>query len=123
MGLFGKKKGVPEPLTTPKMPTSNIRTRWDTVWVSLTDKMLRVEIEGDTASAGYTAIKQNGDRIRLTSRGVIIAEIGKRGKAYKELEPYIGHGAEEMEIEARTGEYGVYYRVGLKFKSTVIEIP
>lgn len=122
MGLFKKKEPQvpPEPV---KKPEANVRTEWQSVWTNLTDKMLRVELEGDKATAGYTYVKAKDDRIQLVSRGVIFAEIGKRGKAYKELEPHIGSGAEEMEIEARDGDYGAYYRVGLKFKSTVIEYP
>ena len=121
MGLFGKKE-TPEPQKPKEEPKSNVRTEWKSVWVNLTDKMLRVELEGDKATAGYTYVKAKDDRILLVSRGIIFAEIGKRGKAYKELEPHIGSGAEEMEIEAREGDYGTFYRVGLKFKSTVITI-
>ena len=114
MGLFGKKE-------KPEQPQQKTYTKWDSVWVNLTDKMLRVELEGDTASAGYTYIRGKEDRIQLVSRGVIFADVGKRGKAYKELEPYIGTAADEVEIEAKTGEYGDYYRLHLKFKSTVVE--
>ena len=122
MGLF-KKKEVHEPPEPKKNPEAKIGTKWESVWTNLTDKMLRVKLEGDKATAGYTYVKAKDDRIQLVSRGVIFAEVEKRGKAYKELEPHIGSGAEEMEIEAREGDYGVYYRVGLKFKSTVIEYP
>lgn len=117
MGLF-KKKEEPK-----QQKQADVHTEWNSVWVNLTDKMLRVELEGDKGTAGYTYVKAKDDRIQLVSRGIIFAEIGKRGKAYKELEPYIGTGAEEMEIEAKTGDYGDYYRVRLKFKSTVIEVP
>lgn len=119
MGLFGKKK---EPEPQKPQEELNFHTEWEKVTVNLTDKMLRVELEGDTASAGHTSITESNDRIRIVSDGIIIAEVGKRGKAYKELEPYIGKGAERIEIEARTGEYGEYYRLKLLFKSTIVTI-
>ena len=119
MGLFGKKKEQEPPKPQEEL---NFRTEWEKVKVNITDKMLRVELEGDIASAGYTSIKEDNDRIRIVSNGIIIAEVGKRGKAYKELEPYIGMGAEKIEIEAKTGEYGDYYRLKLVFKSTVVTV-
>lgn len=126
MGLFGKKEAKKEVKKDTNKKTveetkKKVYTQWDSVWINLTEKMIRVELEGDKAFAGYTYIKENGDRIRLVGNGgIIYAEIGKRGKAYKELEPHIGLGADEIEIESKTGEYGDYYRVRLKFKSTVI---
>lgn len=118
MGLFGKKKEQEKPQEEPK-----IYDQWHSVRVNLTEKMLRVELEENTATAGYTRVKATDDRIRLVSDGIIIAEIGKRSKAYKELEPHIGTTADKIWIEAKTGEYGEYYYVSLKFKETVVITP
>ena len=118
MGLFGKKKEQAELVETKK----TVKEEWKSTWVNLTDKMLRVDLAEDHASAGYTIITAKDDRILLISRGVIFVEVGKRSKAYKELEPLIDSAAEEMSIETKTGDYGIYYRVRLKFKSIVITI-
>lgn len=115
MGLFGKKKEQEKPQEEPTISTES-----NTVYVNITEKMLRVELEKDHGFARYVQIKEREDRIQIISDGIIIAEIGKRGKAYKELEPYIGFGAEHVAIDAKTGEYGDYYRLKLKFSSAII---
>lgn len=116
MGLFGKKKEEEKP----QEPT--IREVYKNVYVNITEKMLRVELEEDRGFARYINIKEKDDRIRIVSDGIIIAEIGKRGKAYKEIEPYVGYGAENVVIEAKTGEYGDYYTLRLKIHTeTIVE--
>lgn len=124
MGLFGKKKAAAplEQPTEPRMPATS-RTEWETTWVSLAEKMLRVELVDEKARLEPVLIRSDENHIRLICGGVLVAEVGKRGKAYKELEPLIGKVADIMLIEERTGEYGLFYRVGLRFKSTVIIIP
>ena len=58
----------------------------------------------------------------VSSGGIIIAEIGKRGKAFKELDPYAGRRAEAITITAKTGDYGDYFRISMKFKSMVVTV-
>ena len=117
MGLFGKKKVQEEPVQQQK---PEFRTEWENVSTNLTDRMLRVELEGNKAYARNVYISQVDDRIRLVSDGIILAEVTKRGKAYKELEPQIGFTADYMNIEAKTGDYGEYYHITLKFKNTIV---
>lgn len=117
MGLFGKKKEQQKPQEEP-----SIREVYENVYVNITEKMLRVELEKDRGFARYINIKEKEDRIQIISDGIIIAEIGKRGKAYKEIEPYVGKGAENVAIEAKTGEYGDYFRLRLKIHTgTIVE--
>ena len=115
MGLFGKKKEKEKPQEEP-----TIREEYENVYVNITEKMLRVELEEDRGFARYINIKENGDRIQIISDGIIIAEIGKRGKAYKEIEPFVGYGAESVVIEAKTGEYGDYYRLRMKIHTGTV---
>ena len=121
MGLFRKK----EPKAEPQVEASKVKTytEWSNTWVNLTDKMLRVELEEEQAMVGHTMIKDKGDHIQLVYNGIIIADVGKRGKAYAELQPLIDEEADSVEIYAKTGDYGDYYRLKLRFKSIVTEIP
>ena len=57
----------------------------------------------------FCDIKRNGDLIQLVHGGILIATIGKRGKAYAELEPYIDQNAEYISISVKEGDYGTYY--------------
>lgn len=57
MGLF-KKKEVHEPPEPEKNPEAKIGTKWESVWTNLTDKMLRVELEGDKATAGILTLRR-----------------------------------------------------------------
>ena len=116
MGLFSKKQPQEQQKADPV-----VKNKWERISVNLTDKMLRVELDGDTARTGHTSIKQRDNFILLVADGIIIAEISKRGGAYKELEPYIGNEADHMEIEAKEGDYGYYYRTSLLFKYTIVE--
>ena len=113
MGLF-KKTPTPEP----QKEEPKIQTEVTTVSVNLTDKMIRVEIEDENVYLDRAYVKSVDDRIRITSRGIIVAEVTKRSKAYKELEPYLGRCATSMAIDVKTGDYGDYFRVKLKFEST-----
>lgn len=116
MGLFSKKEAQPAPAK------SNIREEFDKVRVNLSDKMLRVELTGDAGSVRYGTVKVEDDRVRIVSNGgILIAEISQRSKVFKELEPYAGRGAEDIQIEAKTGDYGLYYQARMKFRYTVID--
>lgn len=121
MGLFDKAKKVaaPEPVTEPEI---KYETEEETVWVNLTENMVSVELDGDDAYLKYAEVKENGDKIRIVSGGIILAEIGKRGKAHKELEPYIGKRADFVSLKPRTGEYGDYYSMKLVFKTNTATI-
>lgn len=120
MGLF-KKKETPAP-AAPVQQKPKVHDEYDVVVVNLSEKMLRVELEEGNGYALYGEIKHDGeDRIRIVSRGIIIAEVTKRSKAFGELEPLIGRTLNDVSLEAKTGEYGVYYRTRLRFRYTVVE--
>lgn len=121
MGLLDKvkKAAIPDAVTEPVVEQT---TETEDLWVNLTDKMLRVELEDDDAYVRYAEVKEAGDKIRITSGRIIIAEVGKRGKAYKELEPYLGQTAESAVIRAKTGEYGDYYSVRLRFEKNIATV-
>lgn len=106
MGLF-KKKAAAEP----REP--EIREVYKDIYVNLTDKMMRVELVGDHAYMNYGEISQEGNMIQISSRGILIAMVSKKGKAYADLEPHIGDKVEHVAIDEKTGDYGVYYRVKL----------
>lgn len=115
MGLFSKKniheQGGNEPST---------HDEFIQVEINLTDKMLRVEIEDGNGYVKHGVIRKTDDCLRISSSGgIVLADITKRSKAFKELEPYIGQSAESIVIKARTGDYGEYYQVRMKFKKTV----
>lgn len=120
MGLF-KKKETPAP--EPAAPaTPKIHDEFDKVRVNLSDKMLRVELTGDDGFVKYGSVDLKDDRILIVSSGrILIAEVTKRSKAFAELEPFAGRGAEDISIEAKTGDYGPYYLVRMKFRHTVID--
>ena len=122
MGIFDKvKKGAPTPEAEPVIEYSEVV---DEVTANLTDKMIRVELEDgeDDGYIRYAEVKQKGERIQIVSGRIVIAEVSKRGKAYKELEPYVGKTAESMTIRRKTGDYGEYYRVRLRFKTNTATI-
>lgn len=122
MGIFSKKQAA-EPSPAPEIGAKaepKISQEYERFEFNLTDKMLRVEIEGDDAFIRFGDITSDGDHIKIVSSGrVLIAEVGKRGKAYKELEPLVGKQFESVVIKPKTGEYGDYYRVTIKFKGAV----
>ena len=122
MGIFSKKKVEQAVPAEPETPTIEHTTEEEIVWVNLTENMLRVELDGDSASVDRAEIKESGDRIRVVHGGIIIAEIGKRGKAYKEILPHVGRTARRISITAKAGEYGDYYRMRLKFEENVTTI-
>ena len=122
MSIFSKKQAS-EPQRAPEIGVKAepvVSQEYKTFNFNLTDKMLRVEIEGDDAFIRFGDITSDGDHIKIVSSGrVLIAEVGKRGKAYKELEPLVGKQFESVVIKPKTGEYGDYYRVTIKFKGAV----
>lgn len=119
MGLFKK---TPQPEPQREQPKPEIHTEVTSVAVNLTDKMMKVELEDGKAFLDRAEVKGMDDRIRITSRGIVVAEITKRSKAYAELEPRVGQSSKDMAIEAKEGDYGAYFRVKLKFESTKITI-
>lgn len=118
MGIFDKIK-APAPKEEPIIEQC---AKQEFIETSLTDKMLRVDLDGDKAYIRHPEIKENGDNIRIVSDGIIIAEIGRRGKARKELEPHIGRRAESATVRAKSGDYGDYYRLQLKFITNTAKI-
>lgn len=121
MSLF--KKGKETPATVPAAaPATNPRIIQTpvTASVNLTDKMLRVEMLEDEATIKYGTIDQNGDNIRIISgEHILVAEIGKRSKAYTELEGKIGKRFHYVVIKAKQGDYGIYYQAKFKFEDSV----
>ena len=123
MGIFNKKQATelsPAPEIGAKTEPA-VSQEYKTFNFNLTDKMIRVEIDGDDAFIRYGDITSDGDHIKIVSSGrVLIAEVGKRGKAYKELEPLVGKQFESVVIKPKTGEYGDYYRVTVKVKGATV---
>ena len=110
MALFGKKKAqdAAEPVS------------WEVsedVEFNLTDKMVRVEVVEDSACLKQVEISESDDMIRLTSGGILVALVGKRGKAYGELKPYVGKNAAYIVLRPKTGDYGAYYSAKLRFRT------
>ena len=123
MSLFKKSNEISKEVQSPA-PAAKVERVAETVMLNLTDKMLRVELVEDEACIKFGRVEQNGDNIRLISgSGVLVAEIGKRSKAYAELERKIGKGMQWLVIKPKQGDYGVYYQVKIKFEnSTVVTI-
>lgn len=107
MGLFRKKE--PEKPVEPKY-----QEIFNTFGVNITDKMLQVELVDTSASLERCELKQNGDMIQLIHCGIILATIGKKGKAYADLQPYIGKRIDSVKIRLKKGDYGDYYALILK---------
>lgn len=110
MALFGKKKEA-EPDT---------REVFEDVEVNLTDKMVMVELVEDSACLKPVEIREVDGMIRLTSCGILVAMIGKRGKAYEELKPYVGKNAEFIAIRAKAGDYGPYFSAKLRIHTKTV---
>ena len=116
MSLF--KKSNETPAAAPA-PSATVIKAPETATVNLTDKMLRVEMLDDEATIKYGEIDQNGDNIRIISGSrILVAEIGKRSKAYSELEGRIGKRFQYISIKAKQGDYGVYYQAKIKFEDS-----
>ena len=123
MGIFNKKQATePSPtLGIGAKAEPAVSQEYKTFSFNLTDKMIRVEIDGDDAFVGFGEVKSDGEHIKIASSGrVLIAEVGKRDKAYKELEPLVGKQFESVVIKPKTGEYGDYYRVTIKVKGATV---
>lgn len=118
MGLFSKKpEAKPQ---TPAKPEPTIERPVETIYLNVPEKGVRVELVADSACMKYATIQQSGDMIQIVCSGILLAEISKKTKAYSEIEPKIGHSCSDVVIEAKTGDYGPYYRVRLRFSDTVI---
>jgi len=120
MGIFNKKKAEEPRYEAAQEP--KIESEEEIVSVNLTDKMVKAELDENNAYLDRGYIKEEDGRLRIVSRGIVIAEVTTRSKAFKELEPYKGRGATSISIDAKQGDYGVYYRVRLKYESTVVTI-
>jgi len=119
MGLFRKKE--PEKPAEPKKPAT--RDVYESVYVNLTDKMLQVQLV-DTTNTYLEGcqLRMNGDMIQIVHRGILIATVGKKGKAHAELLPYIGERIDQISITLKNGDYGEYYLIRLKvYKETIID--
>ena len=110
MALFGKKKE----------PESDIREVFEDVEVNLTDKMVMVELIEESACLRPVEIREVDGMIRLTSCGILVAMIGKRGKSYGELKPYVGMNAEFIVLRSKTGDYGVYFSARLRLHTKTV---
>ena len=123
MGLFGKKS---EPQPQPQEPAKNEPTfvrEVETITLNIPEKGVRVELVEDNACVRYAQIRQVDDKIQIVSQGrILIAEISKKTKAYSEIEPKIGQSCDEVIIDAKNGDYGPYYRVKIKFSTSVAYI-
>lgn len=120
MGIFNKKKGDEPKIEAVQEP--KVETEEKIVFVNLSDKMVKVELDGDHAYLKWCDIKEEDGRLRIVSNGIVIAEVTTRSKAFKELEPYKGKSMDSIAIDAKQGDYGVYYRVRLKYETTLVTI-
>lgn len=120
MGLLDKVKKKP---AEAEVPEPEVREEYEEVSVNVTDKMLRVELLEGRGYVKHGTVERTEDHVLIVSSGgIIIAEIGKRGKAFKELDPYAGRRVEAITITAKTGDYGDYFRISMKFKSMVVTV-
>lgn len=118
MSLFKKNPESSNAAQTPETaPTINKIP--DSIIINLTDKMLRVEMVDEESNIKYGRVEQNGDNIRLISGSrILVAEIGKRSKAYTELESRIGKSMQWIVLKAKQGDYGPYYQAKIRFEDT-----
>lgn len=123
MGLFGKK---PEPQQQPQEPEKKeprFVRQVETITLNIPEKGVRVELVEDTAHIGYCEIRQVEDKIQIITQGkILIAEISKKTKAYSEIEPKVGLSCDSVQIDAKTGDYGPYYHVKVRFATSVAYI-
>ena len=118
MSLFKKKTESSNAAQTPATAPI-INKNPDSIIVNLTDKMIHVEMVGDESYIKYGRVEKNGDNIRLISGSeILIAEIGKRSKAYTELEGKVGKSMQWIVLKAKQGDYGLYYQAKIRFEDT-----
>lgn len=118
MSLFKK---TPESSNAAQTPATApiINKIPDSITVNLTDKMIHVEMVGEESYIKYGRVEKNGDNIRLISGSeILIAEIGKRSKAYTELEEKVGKRMQWIVLKAKQGDYGLYYQAKIRFEDT-----
>lgn len=117
--MFGKKKQE----EAKPQPSGQVASEvYEYVDVNITDKMIRCQIDGDEACVKYGKAYQDGDIMRLTASGIVIAEVGKRSKAYTALKNKEGRQSEYVIIKKMDGDYGPYYQIKMKFNAgTVIK--
>ena len=109
MGLFKSKQ-----VTQVNERTSHIE-EFDNIWLNISDKMLRVTFTTDEPYLKDVDIVIDGDAIRLIHSGILIAEFGKRSKAFSEIKDKAGIRAIAMSFKKETGDYGDYYHCRMKF--------
>lgn len=120
MGLFSKKQ-EPQPQAPAPATAPVVERPVETIYLNIPEKGVRVELVEETAHVKYANIELKDDKIQIISSGrILLAEISKKTKAYAEIEPKIGHRCYDVAIEAKTGDYGLYYRLKLRFSDTVI---
>ena len=119
MGLFGafKKKAEPEP--EPKQePQTLTWTQYEELWVSLTDKNLKVQkFDQDGKEyfqGGY--IWEDEKSISLKIGDQVIFEMTPRSKSYAELKEWSRKKLHDVKVVAMEGEHGTYFRARLRIK-------
>ena len=125
-GLFGKKEkqeaqGVEVINNTPVVEDDRFKDRYFQE-VNLTEKNVKIAVEGDKEVVKGTCYLQSANgNIQMYETDRLIFEVGKRSKAYKELEPFVGQNVWYVVLEKRDGDYGVYYRATIKHKLSKAE--
>lgn len=121
--MFGKKKK--EESKPEEQKPEPIATRvYEYIDLNISDKMMKCQIDEDEEEAciRYGKAKQVGDIMRLTASGIVIADVGKRSKAYTALKSKEGQTSTYVVIRKEEGDYGTYYRVKMKFDTNTVII-
>lgn len=116
MGLFKSKKA-----TQVNEQITHIE-EFENVWLNISEKMLKVTLLEDDLYLKDVDVVADGDVIRLAHCGILIAEIGKRSKAFEQIKGKAGIRALGMSFKKETGDYGDYYHCRLKFAGSSIYV-
>ena len=112
MGLFKSKQ-----VTQVNEKIDHVQ-EFENIWLNLSEKMMRVTFTTEEPYLKDVDVVAEDDIIRLTHSGILIAEIGKRSKAFEELKSKAGIRALSMTFQKETGDYGEYYHCRMKFAGT-----
>lgn len=94
------------------------KTNGWTVAVNLSKNNVKVKVD-DSEVIGNVYLWHEEGIVRGLRGDETIFEITNRSKAYEEIIPYIKRKAKNVTITKRTGDYGEYYRVSIKFEVVI----
>ena len=122
MGLFDifkKKEALAEVTAVNITPVAEDK-RFENCYfqeINLTEKNVKIDFDEEEKLVKGTCYLQTAHgNIQLYEEDNLIFEVGKRGKAYKELEPFIGRNVWYVVLKKRHGDFGMYYRATIKHK-------